>query len=41
MEVTVFGRDELTGVFSEWGLSKIDQRIVGRAQFVAAQKEAG
>lgn len=41
MDITVFARDDVTGAFSLWGLSKIDQRIVGRAQFVAAQKEGG
>lgn len=41
LDITTFGRDELTGAFSEWGLSNIDQLIVGRAQFVAARKEVG
>lgn len=41
MGITVFGREDVTDAFSRWGLSKIDQRIVGRAQFVAAQKDLG
>ncbi len=39
--VTTFGRDELTGALREHGLGEIEQRVIARGQFVAAQKPAG
>jgi SAM-dependent methyltransferase len=37
-KVKVFGRDELTGVLEEEGLVEIEQRVVGRSQFVVGCK---
>lgn len=36
--VTTFGRDELTGALREHGLERIEQKVIARGQFVAAQK---
>ncbi len=36
--VRVFGRDELTAALAEGGLTGIDQRVAGFAQFVSARK---
>jgi SAM-dependent methyltransferase len=36
--VTIFGRDELTGALRDRGLVEIEQRVIRRGQFVAAQK---
>jgi ubiquinone/menaquinone biosynthesis C-methylase UbiE len=36
--VRVFGRDELTRALSEAGLTEIEQRVAGLAQFVSANK---
>ncbi len=36
--MTIFGRDELTGALREHGLRDIEQRVIRRGQFVAAQK---
>jgi SAM-dependent methyltransferase len=36
--VRVFGRDELTGALDERGLTGIEQRVAGFAQFVSARK---
>ncbi len=33
-----FGRDELTGALREHGLRDVEQKVVGRGQFVVAQK---
>jgi SAM-dependent methyltransferase len=38
--VVMFGRDEVTGALREHGLQGIEQKVVGRGQFVAAQKPA-
>lgn len=39
--VTTFGRDELTGALREHGLERVEQEVIMRGQFVAAQKPAG
>lgn len=36
--VTIFGRDELTGALRGHGLEDVEQRVIRRGQFVAAQK---
>jgi hypothetical protein len=33
----VFARDELTGALSEHGMTAVDQRVAGMAQFVSAR----
>jgi len=38
--VRVFGRDELTRALADGGLTGIDQRVAGFAQFVSARKPA-
>jgi SAM-dependent methyltransferase len=38
--VTIFARDELTGVLRDQGLLEIEQRIIRRGQFVSARKGA-
>jgi ubiquinone/menaquinone biosynthesis C-methylase UbiE len=35
----VFGRDALTGALAERGLTAIDQRVAGLAQFVSARRD--
>jgi len=36
--VRVFGRDELTGALAEAGMTGIEQRVAGLAQFISARK---
>jgi ubiquinone/menaquinone biosynthesis C-methylase UbiE len=36
--LTTFGRNELTGALRERGLAQIEQKVIRRGQFVAAQK---
>ena len=38
--VRVFGREELTGALCDHGLTSIEQRVAGLAQFVSARKRA-
>ncbi len=38
--VRIFGRDELTGALRERGLTDVDRRVAGLAQFVSARKRA-
>ena len=38
--VRIFARDELTGALRDRGLTNIEQRVVGLAQFVSARKKA-
>jgi ubiquinone/menaquinone biosynthesis C-methylase UbiE len=38
--VRVFGREELTGALRQHGLTSIEQRVTGLAQFVSARKHA-
>ena len=39
--VRVFAREELTGALRDHGLTSIEQRVAGLAQFVSARKHAG
>jgi SAM-dependent methyltransferase len=38
--VRAFGRDELTGALAERGMTEIEQRVTGLAQFVSCRKPA-
>jgi hypothetical protein len=38
--VRIFARDELTGALRDRGLTRIEQRVTGFAQFVSARKRA-